>query len=69
MAMGNGGLFRWLGKGALVVTLVALVIVMVNPIRTVQAGTRGVLTTFGKVIRPRWAKASISSCPSSARCT
>jgi len=43
------GLFGKLGKGLGVLVVLLIVLAMANPIRIVSAGTRGVITTFGKV--------------------
>lgn len=43
------GRWNWLVKIAGVLLVALLLVSMLNPVRIVQAGTRGVLTTFGKV--------------------
>ncbi len=40
---------KWVGKLIAVPIVLVLAVVLINPIRIVDAGTRGVLTTFGKV--------------------
>lgn len=46
----NGsGALRWVGKAAALVVGLIVVVSLVNPVRIVQSGTRGVITTFGKV--------------------
>jgi regulator of protease activity HflC (stomatin/prohibitin superfamily) len=43
------GFLQGLGRGVAVLVVVAVVLALANPIRIVSAGTRGVITTFGKV--------------------
>ena len=39
----------WMGKWVIFLILIVVALAMLNPVSIVQSGTRGVLTTFGKV--------------------
>jgi prohibitin 2 len=45
----NRSIFSWIAKIAAILVAIYLVFALINPIRIVQSGTRGVITTFGKV--------------------
>lgn len=45
----NGSGMGWLGKWIAILVVLAIALAMLNPVSIVQSGTRGVLTTFGKV--------------------
>jgi prohibitin 2 len=45
----NRSIFSWIAKIAAILVGIYLVFSLINPIRIVQSGTRGVITTFGKV--------------------
>lgn len=42
-------MLKTLGRGAVVLVIALILLAIANPIRIVSAGTRGVITTFGKV--------------------
>jgi prohibitin 2 len=45
----NRSIVAWIAKIAAILVGIYLVFSLINPIRIVQSGTRGVITTFGKV--------------------
>eukprot|EP01137_Pigoraptor_chileana_P026851 Opistho-2@8736 len=45
----NTSVISWLAKIATLLIGVVILVSLINPVRIVQSGTRGVITTFGKV--------------------